>query len=218
MHARIVPIRTGFTTSYLLIGKKAVLLDAGIPGSRGVFLRSFDTEGIEPRDISLIVVTHGHWDHVGSLADLAEAGGCPVLAAGADAALVGSGEMVLPDALTPWGRMVRAMLKHGLIRRKAFRPRAVDIVLDEPAMELGSFGIEGTVIRTPGHTTGSLSVLTATGEALVGDLAAGGFPYRFGNGPMVLGDSTRVMKESLDMLIRRGARVVFPGHGRAFTP
>jgi glyoxylase-like metal-dependent hydrolase (beta-lactamase superfamily II) len=43
---------------------------------------------------------------------------------------------------------------------------------------LSAFGIEGTVIPTPGHTEGSISVILPRGEAIAGDLLMGGFLFR----------------------------------------
>jgi hydroxyacylglutathione hydrolase len=79
------------------------------------------------------------------------------------------------------------------------------------------FGIPGKVVYTPGHTMGSVSVLLETGDAFVGDLAMSGFPVRFNPGPPVFAEDTKRVKESIRMLLERGAKTFYPGHGKPFA-
>ena len=74
----------------------------------------------------------------------------------------------------------------GLVHRSHFR---LMIGKHAPARDLGvtpviridtpyrldAFGIDGTILPTPGHTRGSLSVSLATGECIAGDLINGTF-------------------------------------------
>jgi hydroxyacylglutathione hydrolase len=45
-----------------------------------------------------------------------------------------------------------------------------EILVDEE-MDLLEFGVNGRIVHTPGHTSGSISLLLDSGEAFVGDLA-----------------------------------------------
>ena len=51
----------------------------------------------------------------------------------------------------------------------------MDLVVEDE-LSLRDHGIPGTVLHTPGHSPGSLSVVLDTGEAFVGDLAMNGPP------------------------------------------
>jgi glyoxylase-like metal-dependent hydrolase (beta-lactamase superfamily II) len=44
----------------------------------------------------------------------------------------------------------------------------VDVVLGDEEVSLAEYGIPGKVVYTPGHSSGSVSVLLETGEAFVG--------------------------------------------------
>ena len=78
MPQRILPIPLGFNDCYLIQEMGVVMIDGGAPGKISAFKRAVDDVGITPSDIELIVVTHGHIDHIGSLKDLKELTGAKV--------------------------------------------------------------------------------------------------------------------------------------------
>jgi glyoxylase-like metal-dependent hydrolase (beta-lactamase superfamily II) len=75
----LLPLRLGFVKVFLIRGTgKHVLVDSGTAGSSTKVIALLERVGVSPRDIGLIVVTHAHPDHTGSLADIAEATGAKV--------------------------------------------------------------------------------------------------------------------------------------------
>ena len=52
---------------YLLVDRKLVLIDTGPPGSAEVILEFIASLGRRPEELSHILITHGHADHIGSL-------------------------------------------------------------------------------------------------------------------------------------------------------
>lgn len=87
-----------------------------------------------------------------------------------------------------------------------------DIFLEDGA-SLSAYGLEATVYNTPGHSTGSICILTATGELFCGDL----FTSSTGK-PML--NSMMYDKEqgnlSLERLKSLPIQTVYPGHGGLF--
>ena len=59
---------------------KHALIDSGTAGNLPAIAAHLERSGVGMKDIGLIVVTHAHTDHTGSLADVAEATGAKVLA------------------------------------------------------------------------------------------------------------------------------------------
>ncbi|MFD7339965.1 MBL fold metallo-hydrolase [Streptomyces violascens] len=64
--------------AYLLLGRRPVIVDAGIPGSGQKILDRIAAHGVDPIDVALIVITHGHIDHFGSAAELHRLTGAPI--------------------------------------------------------------------------------------------------------------------------------------------
>ena len=82
---------------------------------------------------------------------------------------------------------------------------------------MAEFGIHGKVIHTPGHSSGSISVLLETGDAFVGDLAMNGFPLRIGPGLPIFAEDLQKVKESWKLLLDMGVKNVYPAHGNPFS-
>ncbi|MHA1222733.1 MAG: MBL fold metallo-hydrolase [Candidatus Heimdallarchaeaceae archaeon] len=64
----ILSLSLGVAKSYLLRTSKGyILIDTGVPGKEKKFMKFLKKQGINPKEIKLIIVTHVHSDHVGSL-------------------------------------------------------------------------------------------------------------------------------------------------------
>jgi glyoxylase-like metal-dependent hydrolase (beta-lactamase superfamily II) len=77
-------------------------------------------------------------------------------------------------------------------------------------------GAPGKAIHTPGHSAGSVSVLLDSGEAFVGDLAMNGFPLRLTPGFPIFAEDMAKLRESWQLLLAQGARMIYPAHGKPF--
>ena len=98
-----------------------------------------------------------------------------------------------------------------------FPGTSVDLVLGDEEYSLESYGIHGKVIYTPGHSSGSMSLLLNTGDAFVGDLAMNGLPLRIGPGMPIFAENVNALKESRRLLLSSGAKQIYPAHGKPFS-
>ena len=154
MDVQIDRIRLGVTSCYLVRHEGTILVDAGHAKQEKRFAENLRRLGLQPEDIMLILITHGHFDHIGSAAKIAEISGAPVAIHKADKDRLEQGILVVPSGITPWGRVMGGLLR---LTKSMFQipPCPADIILGEEDYSLKEFGIPGIVTATPGHTPGS---------------------------------------------------------------
>jgi hydroxyacylglutathione hydrolase len=193
-----------------VIGERPILVDTLEPGNEQRILRVLEQHGLEPKALALILLTHGHWDHLGSVNGLREATGAPVALHSDDLGLARAGQAKLRGA-TPMGQ-----ISAGFFSSRHFAPVTPDIVLDGQE-SLDRYGVNGRLQRTPGHTTGSLSVVLEGGAALVADLIRGDFILGDRPTQHFFMDDLAVMRQSIRHLLGLPLTRLYAGHGRPFS-
>ncbi|MBM7026247.1 MBL fold metallo-hydrolase [Clavibacter sp. DM3] len=206
---------------YLVEGDDGItLVDTAFPDTWPHLLQALAALGRTPDDVRAIVLTHGHWDHVGSAARAARELGAPVHVHPDDAHLARHPYSYRRER-TPFfyplrhGRaipVVAAMAAAG-----ALRVEGVDAVTDIAA---GPLDVPGRpiAIPTPGHTDGHIALHLPDRDALItGDALVTLDPYTGRTGCRIVAgaataDSGRALR-SLAALEGTDARIVLPGHG-----
>jgi glyoxylase-like metal-dependent hydrolase (beta-lactamase superfamily II) len=171
--------------------------------------------GIDPKSVSLILITHGHADHFGSATDLKERTGAKVAIHRLDAEAARKGQ---DPPLNPTGAIGRLFISLMARRGPAKAPSFEPDILIEDEMDLKKFGVDGKIIHTPGHTPGSVSVILPGGEVIVGDLIMRGiFRWWQPNYPL-FADNMAQLKESIKLILRKKPSKIYSGHGGPFNP
>lgn len=213
---RIPILPLGMVNAHLVLGRRgAILVDAGLPGTEAAVAAALKDRGLGWRDLQLIVITHAHVDHAGNAALLRRLSGAPVCAHRGD---LDHYTQRRPMSFCATGAFGRVFFRTGLIQR-AYEPFEPDLLLDgRQPFDLTPYGVDGRVVPTPGHTCGSLSVVLADGQALVGDLVASGVLL---GGIVLTGrakqppfeDDAQQVGQVLQGLAAAGATTFYLGHG-----
>ena len=223
MSVNVMPINLGAVKSFLLVGgkKRLVLVDTGNPDDGERIARKVEEAGYRPSDISLIILTHGHRDHVGGVSELVRISGAKVVIGKDDAPLLKGKEApgFFPVGLK--GRILKSLMsvaERMMLEEegKADYPEMEEI--DEEEVSLQGFGIKGKIINTPGHTSGSLSVLLQDGSVIVGDLVMGRF-FTFGGASYpVFASDMGLLKHSIEKILKFGPGTIYVSHGGPYGP
>lgn len=205
------------TNAYILAADGAgdsaglTLVDCGTRTSGPRLVRSIRMLGFDPTAVDHVVLTHWHADHMGSAARFASSSAAPTVHAGrADLAPV-RGENADPHRSAPPGDVSRS----GRLLHRAVRPGpavAQAQALDDA--DVLPWAADARVIATPGHTAGSISLLTGrvliAGDAVfnIGGLSLGIGPFRSARSHEVA-TLARLADETFEVLaVGHGAPVV----------
>lgn len=193
----IIDVPGRFARCQLIIADDGVtLIDAGAAADAHAIRRALMSAGRSPRDIRLIVLTHGDGDHIGGAKALQDETGADILAH----------ELEL-DYIA--GHVPRSfpVIKRGfgILGRRLGRP-TVTRVMSGDRLTIGDL----EVVHAPGHTPGHLVVYS--GDALIAaDALRTGDRFTEVPGPMTV-DRAR-SRETIRMLADRPVSRAHSGHG-----
>ena len=174
--------------SYLLLGIKTILVDAGMPDE--LIFNSIKSLHLSPKNLDLILSTHCHFDHIWGNKSLKEKTSAK-LAAGKDDA---------PHIESADDYTCGSMFKENV--------QAADVdVLLKGGEKLNDF----EVLSTPGHTAGSVCLFRKSDGILIsGDtIFAEGYP---GRTDLPSGSQEEMIK-TLKRMEKLSIEKIFPAHG-----
>ena len=177
------------TNSYLVICEKtqeSVLID---PGDVSPEL----LEKVREFPVKAILLTHGHFDHIGGVKTVADETGVPVLVNPLDAPM-------LKDPYLNGSYMVGAEIR--ILEPAGFLEDGEDISFGESSLK---------VVHTPGHTQGGVSFAADCEFVIAGDTL---FKLSVGRWDLPGGDYAMLEKTIKNMFSRmEDSTIVYPGHG-----
>jgi glyoxylase-like metal-dependent hydrolase (beta-lactamase superfamily II) len=153
----VYAISLGFVNVFLLDTKELTLIDTGVPGSTPKIIRAIRELGRQPEDLRHILVTHLHFDHTGSLAELQRISKGQAYMHPLDAELYLEGEIMRRPIESSPNWITKMIVK----RINAGQPRKnTDIGTIEHFITGGEeLPAAGGVraVYTPGHTVGHIA-------------------------------------------------------------
>lgn len=209
------------TNCYLVeAGDDLLLVDAGLPSMWPLLGQALTRLGRGPGDLRAVLLTHGHFDHLGFALRLQQKHQVPVFVHPADSRLAAHpyryrprrnrvGYLVThPGGWRPIGQMAAA---------GALTVRGVKQTLP---LQAGPLDLPGrpVAVLTPGHTAGHCAFLLADRDVLLcGDALVTLDPYTGQEGPQIVADGATADPDqalgSLAALARTGVATLLTGHG-----
>ena len=180
------------STNYWVVsaGSSRLLVDLGWPGTMGTMRANLERMGVPIREIRYGLATHYHIDHAGLAQEFKQAG-VPLL---------------VLETQVPAIPLMKSWIKSRDHYVDIATHDNVTIPFAESRMVLGRIGIAGEILRTPGHSEDSVTLLLDDGSAFTGDLT---------HPALVDNDNADAVAASWRLLRERGATGVYPGHGPA---
>ena len=190
----VTPFQQNCTVFWNEETKKGAVVDPG--GDLSLLDKFIDEQGIE---IEKILVTHGHLDHAGAVADMAEARQVPIIGPHI-------GDKFWIDG------MPEAAAQYGFPEAHAFEP---DQWL-EHGDTVEAAGTTFDVVHAPGHTPGHVVFVQKDDKvAMVGDVL---FQGSIGRTDFPKGDYQQLISSITERLWPLGMDITFiPGHGPTST-
>jgi glyoxylase-like metal-dependent hydrolase (beta-lactamase superfamily II) len=203
---------------------RLTIVDAGVPSSWDSLQDALGRLGRRRDDVEAVVLTHGHFDHVGFAEKARSELGVPVYVHSNDVPLTRHPwryDHERPRSLYFATQIQAVPIVAEFLKHRAFWPPPVKEVV---RFEEGVLPVPGSphVVFSPGHTVGHCALHFPDRDAVIaGDAIVTLDPYTARRGPRLVARAATADVErnllSLDALVQTGAKTVLVGHGEPWT-
>jgi len=202
-------MKLGDVNCYLVkTGENYVLIDTGPSNMRCELEKELENAGCTLENLKLIIITHGDFDHTGNAAYLREKYNTKIAMHYDDLGMVKYGNMF-------WNRKGNFFIKRiapvlfRFGKSERFKP---DLYVKE-GDDLSEYGFEAKVIYLPGHSKGSIGIITVDNNLFCGDL------FENTDKPDLnsIMDDKAAANASVEKLKKLNIDTVYPGHGEPFS-
>ena len=188
----VTKLKYGNTNTYFIRGSKgSILLDTDYAGTLQMFYKEIKKNGISLKDITYILATHYHPDHMGLVGELVSMGV----------------KFLVIDTQVPNLHFSDDIFSRDKTLR--FLPsvpedKAEVIACKDSRAFLAALGIDGEIVSTPSHSEDSITLVLDSGDCFVGDLEPMEFMDGYEENSALQSDWKKVMSFS--------PRVIHYGH------
>ncbi len=166
MNDKIHSLKLGYSNAFCIKSKNSLcLVDTGLKNNLAKIEKLLQQKGIQLKDIDIILITHAHPDHVGSLAELALATDAQIWAHSLEAAIMRGEELIQnanTSSLSPIGRSLQTLLP---------KPESMNFRVDRELQDaeiLTEILAMLEVVHLPGHTKGQIGLWHRDTKTLIG--------------------------------------------------
>ena len=181
-------IRYGNTNTFLIRGTRAnLLIDTDYAGTLPAFYKAIKELSIKVSDISYVLATHYHPDHIGLVSELTDQGV----------------KLVVMESQTDfihYSDPIFAREPH-LNYRPIDERNALILKFDEAPSFLDSLGINGNIGRTLSHSEDSIYVSLSDGTFILGDLEPLEYLEAYKDNQLLKTDWDNILKQDPKLLL-----------------
>lgn len=183
-------IRYGNTNTFFISGTSGnLLIDTDYAGTLSLFYKEIKRHNIVLNDITYVMATHYHPDHMGLVGEL----------------MVHGIKLLLMDTQVEYVHFsdeifIRDKLEFVPINKE----KATVISCEESRNFLYNMGIMGEILSTPSHSGDSVSLILDNGTCFVGDLE----PMEF----LEAYESNSQLKKDWELIMSRTPKIIFYSH------
>ena len=205
----LIQLEAGFVNPVLIANdENSILVDTGRKGFGKKIIQQIEKAGLKPSDIKLIILTHTHFDHAGNARFLKEKTGAKILVHKNEAECLEKGYTVIPRGTMPFSKRL-SWIGRNIVPFIGKYPSVKPDIIVEKAFDLSPWKLGASIIYTPGHTHGSVSVVL-NDILLAGDMffnrgLKGVFPP--------FADDPELLLKSWEKVFELGIKTIYPGHG-----
>lgn len=204
-------IRLNFVlvNTYLIKGTDGfILIDSGVPFMFSKVKKAITRAGCEYDQLKLIILTHGDIDHTGNAVALKKAFNTTIAMHKADYAMVKEGQPIKRELKGLFWKIASGIYERIVKPNPAFE---IGVFLND-GQRLDDYGVPAQVMHLPGHTPGSIAVLTDDGQLISGDIISNQNKPEFS----ALIEKREIILASLERIKQTQPEIIFPGHGKPF--
>ena len=154
----VTKLKYGNTNTYFIRGAKgSILLDTDYAGTLQMFYKEIKKNGISLKDITYILATHYHPDHMGLVGELVS---------------MGVKFLVIDTQVPNLHFSDDIFSRDKTLRMSPSVPedKAEVIACKDSRAFLAALGIDGEIVSTPSHSGDSITLVLDSGDCFVGDL------------------------------------------------
>jgi hydroxyacylglutathione hydrolase len=228
MEQKIIRIDLGGVNAYL--GKENenfVLFDTGghlfmdkeFDNRRAALEKELDRHGCCAENVKLIVLTHGDNDHAANAVYFRNKYNAKIAMHKGDVDLAENPtfEKIMDSHYRSMVLNLVSFLIKGLLRKVCdkiiaeYESIEPDLLIDE-GFDLSAYGFDAKIIHIPGHTNGSIGVVTKQGNLICGDTLANT------KKPEIAPNARdfKQLAESIKKIKSLDIKTIYPGHGEPF--
>lgn len=190
----MVILRYGNTNTFFVQGNcGGLLIDTDYAGTLPAFYKAIKEKDITVKDISYVLATHYHPDHIGLISELMEQGVTLLLVTSQIGSVHFEDEIFSRD---------KRLQYHPIEEEKAKL-----ISCEESREFLHGIGINGEIISIPSHSKDSVAVLLDQGDCIVGDLEPAGYLGAY--------EDNRLLKNDWERIMRHRPKRIFYAHANS---